>query len=183
VEFALIVPVFMVILVGMLEFGFVFTHHMMLEYATREGARTGAALADGDNNATVCAGIDPSIVAAVQRVLISPGSQITLAEVSQIRIWKANSAGAPIAGTINIWNYTGLGSGPSVDGQQLAFTQASQPWLPCSRDNDATPDSIGVSLDYTYRMVTPLSGLLRFFGGPGASSLAMADGTVMALNP
>ena len=41
VEFAVIVPVFLLLLMGMLEFGFVFTHNMTLEYATREGARAG----------------------------------------------------------------------------------------------------------------------------------------------
>ena len=47
VEFSVLVPAFMLLLFGMLEFGFVFTHNLTLEYATREGARTGAALADG----------------------------------------------------------------------------------------------------------------------------------------
>ena len=47
VEIAYVVPLFMFILLGILEFGFVFNHHLTLEYATREGARAGAALADG----------------------------------------------------------------------------------------------------------------------------------------
>ena len=37
----------MLILFGMLEFGFVFSHNLTLQYATREGARTGALLANG----------------------------------------------------------------------------------------------------------------------------------------
>ena len=41
VEFAMIVTVVMLLLLGMLEFGFVFDHHLTLEYATREGARVG----------------------------------------------------------------------------------------------------------------------------------------------
>ena len=47
VEFAISVPVFVMLLFGMLEFGFAFNHNLTLEYATREGARTGAALANG----------------------------------------------------------------------------------------------------------------------------------------
>ena len=39
VEFTLIVPLFLMILFGMIEFGFVFTHDLTVEYATREGAR------------------------------------------------------------------------------------------------------------------------------------------------
>ncbi len=41
VEFAVSVPVFVMLLFGMLEFGFAFSHNLTLEYATREGARTG----------------------------------------------------------------------------------------------------------------------------------------------
>ena len=40
-------PVVLILLLGMLEFGFAFSHHLTLEYATREGARMGAALANG----------------------------------------------------------------------------------------------------------------------------------------
>jgi len=47
VEFSMIITVVMLLLLGMLEFGFLFDHHLTLEYATREGARVGAALANG----------------------------------------------------------------------------------------------------------------------------------------
>ena len=76
VEFSVLVPAFMLILFGILEFGFVFTHNLTLEYATREGARTGAALADGGGNAAACNTIDAQIIAAVERVITSPGSPI-----------------------------------------------------------------------------------------------------------
>ena len=39
VEFALVVPVFMLLLLGMLEFGFLLNHNMTIAYASREGAR------------------------------------------------------------------------------------------------------------------------------------------------
>ena len=47
IELAISVPVVMLLLLGMLEFGFIFTHHLGLEYASREGARMGAALGSG----------------------------------------------------------------------------------------------------------------------------------------
>jgi hypothetical protein len=108
---------------------------------------------------------------------------------TEVRIWKANPTssppGLPTAGFINIWRYTGPGTGPTVDGQQIGFTEISQPppWNPCSRLNGATADSIGVSLTYTYRFQTPLAGILGFFGGASAGQLTMSDKTVMALNP
>ena len=185
VEFSVLVPAFMLILFGMLEFGFVFTHNLTLEYATREGARTGAALADGGGNAAVCATIDPQIIAAVERVLTSPGSPIDETQVTTIKIWKATAAGVPTgAAQTSTWNY-GTGGAPTVDGFQLHYHEtAPSTWTPCTRNNAANPDSIGISLTYDYNMVTPLSSVARFFGG-GASSgvIPMNDRTIMALNP
>lgn len=185
VEFSVLVPAFMLILFGMLEFGFVFTHNLTLEYATREGARTGAALADGNLNASVCATIDPQIIAAVERVLTSPGSPIDETQITTIKIWRSTAAGVPTnPGETSTWNY-GTGGAPTVDGFQLHYHEtSSSSWTPCTRNNGANPDSIGVSLTYDYNMVTPLSSIARFFGG-GASTgiIPMNDRTIMALNP
>jgi Flp pilus assembly protein TadG len=185
VEFSVLVPAFMLILFGMLEFGFVFTHNLTLEYATREGARTGAALADGAGNGAVCATIDPQIIAAVERVLTSSGSPIVEPSVTSIKIWKATVAGVPAsAGQTSTWAY-GVAGAPIVDGFQLHYHEVTpSTWLPCTRNNAANPDSIGVSLTYDYNMVTPLSSVARFFGG-GASTgvIPMNDRTIMALNP
>jgi hypothetical protein len=45
------------------------------------------------------------------------------------------------------------------------------------------PDSIGVSLKYTYTLVTPMSAIMGFFGPGGPATLPMSDQSVMALNP
>ncbi len=186
IEFSVLVPAFMLILFGMLEFGFVFTHNLTLEYATREAARTGAALADGKGNAAVCATIDPQIIAAAERVLVSPGSPVDPSAITSIRIWKNDPAnpGVALAGTVNTWIYS-AGNGPIVDGRALDYVlSGAAVWTPCFRNNAANPDSIGVSLSYNYSMVTPLSSVARFFGG-GASTgiIPMGDRTIMALNP
>jgi hypothetical protein len=185
VEFSVLVPAFMLILFGMLEFGFVFTHNLTLEYATREGARTGAALADGGQNAAICLTIDPQIIAAVERVLTSPGSPINEPNVTTIKIWKATAAGVPTnPAQTSTWVY-GTAGAPTVDGFQLHYHEtSSSTWTPCTRNNAANPESIGVSLTYDYNMVTPLSSVARFFGG-GASTgvIPMNDRTIMALNP
>jgi hypothetical protein len=183
IEFTILVPVFLMLLTGLLEFGMVFSHHMTLEYGTREGARAGAALGDGSGDSAACATIDPQIVAAVERVIAAPGSPVDIGEVSRISIWESDADGVPVAGNVNIWTYTGPGTGPTVDGSRLRFSQTSQAWDPCTRIRGPRGDSIGVSLSYRYRMITPLSSVMGFFGGPGATSLRMDDATVMALHP
>lgn len=176
VEFAVALPVFMLLLFGMLEFGLAFNQHLTLEYATREGARVGSALADLGGVSPCATRVDREVVAAVQRVLESGGSAVAPAKITRIRIFRADSQGRPISGDINVW-----GPGSSTgDGISLKFKETGNTWGACGRDNGASPDSIGVSLDYTYDLATPLGVLMRM--GPGAT-FPMYDQTVMALNP
>jgi hypothetical protein len=176
VEMAFILPLLVLIVLGTLEFGFVFDHHLTLEYATREGARSGAALANGGG---VCGSpeandVDPRIIAAVQRVLTSPGSPVDANNVGEIHIYRADINGDPLA--TNVWRHS-AGMGPTVDGVPLNFIEFSNSWPACGRNNTAVgTHSIGVSITYTYAYQTPF----RFLFGDG---LTMSDRTVMQLNP
>jgi hypothetical protein len=190
VEFIVIVPIVAMLLLIMLEFGLAFNHRLTVGYASREGARIGAALAHG--GAKDCAVADPALVdqqviAATQRILKSPGSPIVMSDVSQIRIYKADSAGRQIGSLVNVWTYT-PGSGPDIDPgpavDPLDFSQATVAWPACARKNGSNPDSIGVAVVYTYRLTTPLRAAAEFFGGSSVSAtFDMTDQTVMALNP
>jgi hypothetical protein len=184
VEFSFIVPVILVMLLGMLEFGFAFDHTLNVSYASREGARLGAALGPG-TTAVPCDtanGVDANIVAAVQRVITSPGSPLVASKVQQIRIFKATTSGGETSGLVNVWTYV-QGGGPTVDGVVLDFKQQSAGWSACVRSSGADPDSIGVGVVYRYDFVTPLAGILRVVGGGGAPNVTVSDRTIMALNP
>ena len=184
VEFAMVLPFLMMVILGAIEFGFMFNHHLTLEYASREGARVGSSLVNGGGTLGCGAGqspnwatVDTKIVAAIERVLDSTGSPIDLSRVSEIRIFKADAAGNQIGTNANAWTYT-PGTGPVVDGTPLNFSPpSSNAWQACARNNFQPADSIGVSLSYSYRLQTP------FLSFTGFSSLPMSDRTVMALNP
>ena len=83
VEFALILPVFLMILMGMLEFGSAYDHRTAMAYAVREGARVGATLGNGGSYPDT---VDPTILAAVQRGLTDP---ILVENITSIEIFKA----------------------------------------------------------------------------------------------
>lgn len=190
VEFVIILPVFLLFLLAMLEMGLAFNHHMTLEYATREGSRTGAALGNGGSTNCVggvdAANIDAQIVAAVQRVLKSPGSPINLGAVAEIRLYRADGSGNQSGSAANVWRYT-PGTGPDIDPgtgvDRLDFSQGSSGWHVCSRSTGPNPDSIGVSIRYGYPFQTPLGAVASLFQGPPATLLNISDRTVMALNP
>jgi Flp pilus assembly protein TadG len=185
VEFSLILPVIMLLLLGMLEFGFAFDHAIGLGYSTREGARTGAALAEGNPSGPVtCSQVDSYVVAAVQRVIKSPGSQVAVNRVQEIRIFDANGTGGETGTSVNVWTYT-PGTGPTVDGLPLDFSPLSVNWSACTsgtRSSAYPADSIGVGIRYTYSFVTPLGAMFNIFG-PGTAQLTLSDRTVMAINP
>jgi hypothetical protein len=183
IEFALLLPPLLLSLVfGMLEFGTAMSANLTVGAATREGARTAGALANGGGTLGCGAGqspnwtsVDPQIVAAVERVLTASGSLITLSDTQQIRIWKSNSSGNEL-GPVNVWTYQ-LNGGPTVDGQRLDFVQSSATWQACSRVNTLPADSAGITVQYVYRARTPLRFLI-----PGFATLTFRDRAVFSLN-
>ena len=205
VEFSLLVPLFLVLLLGMLEFGFAFNHQLTLGYGAREGARIGADLVNGGGTLGCGSGASPNaanvdsiIVESVNRVLTSGGSPIPLNQVNRIRIFQADQNGQDTLGRDNDWIWTATPY-TLYDGSQINFKPSTSvapdgkgpaTWgSACNRWNTVghtyanSVDSIGVSITYTYQMTTPLMSTLRLVGGPGASSLVMTDVTVMQLNP
>ena len=174
-EMAVIVPFLMLLVMGAVEFGFIFTHSLSMEYATREGARVGASLANGGGPPT-CTTVDDRIIASVERVLESSGSPIDVTQVMEIRLFKAGAQGQEL-GPVNVYVYN-PGGGPMVDGLALDFSRSGPiGWDACSRINTQPADSIGVGVRYRYAMQTPFLSLT------GISSLTWYDTTVMALNP
>jgi hypothetical protein len=183
-EFALLLaPVLLIIVLGLVEVAFLMSDAMTISTASREGARVGGALVNGGGTLGCASGqspnaanVDPIVVASVERILTGTGTRITLSNVSEIRIWKATSTGAETTGLVNVWTYQ-LNGGPVVDGDPLDFVQQSQPWQPCARSNLTPPDSIGVTVRYTYRPRTPLGFLVPYF-----NNIPMSERSVMAEN-
>jgi hypothetical protein len=191
VEFAMIVPIVLLVVVSVAELGMVYGDLITVGYGSREGARVGSALATGDVDSCAGgndpAGVDAAVVSAVQRILKSPGSGLDVTEVQEIRIFKSTSSGAELSGHTNVWHYAGPGGGPEVDpgagGVNIDFQPIAEPWPACSRNNNGvTPDSIGVTVVYRYRFVSPFASMLDAIAG-GATSLTLTETTVMALNP
>jgi hypothetical protein len=166
VEFALILPVFLMILMGTLEFGIVFDHRNAMAYAVREGARVGASLGNGGSQPS---GVDPAIIAAVQRGLTDP---ILIENIASIEIYQASATGVPISGKIDKYDRNGVLIGTAG-------------WPSTSRIPGSADDSIGVRVVYDFRPQTPLGTLLGLFanGNPPYTTIRMTDVSVFRLEP
>lgn len=166
VEFALVLPVFLVILMGMLEFGIAFDHRNAMAYAVREGARVGASLGNGGSQPSA---VDPAILAAVQRGLTDP---ILVENITSIEIYKADTSGLPVSGKIDKYDRAGTLIGTAG-------------WPATARVPGLTGDSVGVRVSYAFRPQTPLGTLLGLFANanPPYTTIPMTDATVMKLEP
>jgi hypothetical protein len=166
VEFTLILPVFLIILMGMLEFGIAFDHRNAMAYAVREGARVGASLGNGGSQPT---GVDPAILTAVQRGLTDP---ILIENITTIEIYQADTSGQPLSGKIDKYDRYGNLIGPAG-------------WPATSRVPGLSGDSVGVRVVYDFRPQTPLGTLIGLFmnGNPPYTSIRMTDAAVMKLEP
>lgn len=171
------------IVFGLIEMGFLFSSHLTLSAATREGARMGSNLANGggqlgcgSGQSPNAASVDPQIIASVERSLTGAGTEIDLSRVSEIRIWRSDGAGNETA-SLNVWTYT-PNAGPVVDGNPLEFSPSGATgWQACSRVNTIPADAIGITIRYGY----VAKGPLRYFM-PGFASWPVTDHTVMVLN-
>jgi hypothetical protein len=201
VEFTMVIPILLLILLSVLDFGMAFNHHLTIEYSTREGARVGGAMVNGGGTLGCNSGqspnaatVDAYVIAAAQRVLASSGSPIVFANVGPIRIYELNYDGTT-TGRSNLWNPT-PDAGPSLidlngDGSldPLDFSPAGGSFTPCSRTyvsqtGKIGPTSIGVSITYTYRFQFGLLGILGMINPSNTlTTIPIADKTVMAFNP
>jgi hypothetical protein len=166
VEFTLILPVFLLVLLGMLEYGSAYDHRTAMAYAVREGARVGASMGNGGSSPGA---VDPAIVAAVQRGLTNP---ILIDNITSIDIYQADAAGKPITGKIDSYDKDG----------SLIGTAG---WPAVNRVAGLNGDSIGVRVRYDFHPITPLGSLMGviFSPIPGYSVIPMADSSVMHLEP
>lgn len=195
VEFALILPVIMFLLLGMIELGFAINHNTSIVTATRQGARVGSELVDGYRKCrltddTTSQSVDTQIVAAVEGALVSPGSPVAVTQVTKIEIFQYDTDHATrVAGKVNTWvkavDAYGAPNGTPIPNttQKLYFKSndaTPPPWRAYTRCGSATAQSIGVSITYTYKFITPLGGLITAFA---SGQLTISDQTIMAMEP
>jgi hypothetical protein len=199
VEFALILPVIMFLLLGMVELGFAVNHNTSIVTATRQGARVGSELVNGsrkcnDNSVAglaAAANVDPQIIAATEGVLRSPGSPINISQVSTITIFEVDENGNATANK-NDWTLAITGGGaPNGDPipnssptQKLYFKASPVVWNAKDRCGASPAHGIGVRITYTYKFITPLGSILSLVGSLFSSGqITMTDQTIMALEP
>jgi len=167
VEAAIVFPLLILILMGILEIGLAFKDYLTVSYISREGARVGA-LAGNDANA------DCAILRGIGEVATSSD----LARIDSVQIFKAGVNGAQ--GVTNVATF--LGGDPSrcnVPAQPGdTWTISPVGWAATSRKVTVgtTPlDIIGVRIIMTHDWVTNFA--------PFRGSITIDESTITRLEP
>jgi hypothetical protein len=141
VEMAIVMPLLVLVFLGVAEFGFVFKQKLLVSNAVQTATRTGSSL--GQNEVA-----DMAILDSIQQGFSGlPGNGDTL--VTKVTVYKAQSDGTPVPGSINTYRFTPQPSG--CDWTPCPTTEANigGPWLPSLRNVDVGDlDHIGVSIFY-----------------------------------
>jgi Flp pilus assembly protein TadG len=101
VEMALVLPLLLLVLFGLVDFGRAFNNQMQLTQAAREGVRVVAMGNPGDAGDRVFAALDPKLRASVTTKVVTPcsaGDTTTNAEVLVTYQFKFMTPLGPIAG-------------------------------------------------------------------------------------
>ncbi len=160
VEFALTLPIFVLVMMGVLEFGFLYNNILTVQYAARQGV-SAAAQAGGVD------GADCSILKAVERALTTP---IDKSRVTSVKIYKSDANGDPIPGAINQYARTGTLDCPGDESEP--YTIVGSEGYPQADRHDSLAeglDVVGVRIGYLYAGITPIGSGRTWPVSDGAS--------------
>lgn len=180
VEFALVFPLFVTMLMGLIEFAFVFNALLSVNYGARDAA---LAAAEAGN----ALGSDCVILAAVDAAVGPPAQD---GRILRIEIYRADADG-DLLGSATVYDRTGSTTCTFIDGTTSVqpYTRTANGYPETSRCNilagcdDASStdsvDVVGVRIDYRHNWVTPLS---NFIGG-GNGGLTFGRSSIMRMEP
>jgi Flp pilus assembly protein TadG len=170
-EFALILPLFMVMLMGLIEFSLAFNANLGVNQASQNGAL----LASQAGNSL---GADCLILERIERDVTVPADR---ARIREVQIQRTNPSGSIVMAT-NRYDRSGSLSCDLIDGRRITVPyrvlQTTYPeaqrcnviaGCPMMAPPHSSVDTIGVQIEYRYAWMTPLGSLLPFIGGDGPS--------------
>ena len=199
VEFALVFPLFIVLLLSIIEFMFLFNAQLSLNYATRDAALVAA-------EAGARPDADCLILQQIDRDLNAPTDET---RVITVHIFSATETGGQLT-VPKEQTYTRISGGgtgttcdtspiPSNTSSYLAGVTNYPALIRCSDLDRSTcsagftgpsntgGDIIGVRIDYGYRFVTPVGSAMTLIGGGaplwGGTGMTMSVGNAMRMEP
>jgi Flp pilus assembly protein TadG len=189
VEFALVFPIFLLMLIGFVEFAFVFNALLSISHATRDAALIAA-------EAGNAADADCLILQQVENDVSAPADKN---RIQQVVIYRSDQNGAVYGGQQNVYVRTGLltaGNSTSctlLDGSTLTvpYTTTAPTYPTASRcdilagsSNGCDPghptvDTIGVKIVYRHTWLSPIANFVSL----GGNGVTLTQSNAMRMEP
>ena len=157
VEFALVLPVLLMLIMGMVEFSLAFNARDSVFFASRDGSMLAA---EGGN----IAGTDCVVLDRIERDIVSPARPV---RVQTVKIFWSDRNGVELSGAENLYTRTGsmtcaYGNGTSLT---VPYTRSSNLYPEAGRCDVLAgcgaghpgPDNVGVTITYTHNWLTSVA--------------------------
>jgi hypothetical protein len=190
VEFALVIPLFLVLLIGVFEFAFALNADLSINYASRDAALLAAEAGRGPGaDCTILRKIEGDPTTGQSADVSAPADR---RRILTVEVYWSDQNGVPIpvgSPSRNIWTRAGSTACayPGNLAYTVPYTLTTNAYPELSRCNvlggcaatggHAGMDTIGVRITYDYRWQTPLQTLLGA-AGPGLT-LVQSNATRM----
>lgn len=181
VEFSLIIPIFLLLIIGLMEFAFAFNALITVNFASRDATLLAAEAASDS-------GADCIILTSIDEDVSGPSAR---AQIREVRVYWATDTGGVMPGNpVNTYRRTGsttcaLPSGSSLTVPYSLVGAAGYPEDArcdviggCGGSHD-TVDTIGVSVTYAHGWVTPLANLVSL----GSTGFQFTHSNAMRMEP
>jgi Flp pilus assembly protein TadG len=184
VEFALVIPIFITLVVAICEFAFMFTTYLSASFTSRDAVQVAAEMGDSP-----CA--DEVILARIEQDLMGPANA---SKIKTVEIFWSDGTGNVKGGAVNTWvrslSATSSCTLPNGTGVSVPYSKGTPFSYPldsrcnillavgCASGHDGL-DTIGVTITYQYTWVTPLPGLVGLSG----SGMEIVQTNVMRMEP
>jgi Flp pilus assembly protein TadG len=179
VEFALVIPIFLTILVSIGEFMFLSTAYISVDFASHDASEVAAIYGN-------TAGADCAVLQRIDNDIMAPANPMLIKTVDIYWVNTSSTNASPMAGAENIYTYNG-GNNPCTkpDGTTIYVPFPNVPTIEatsggypestrcnvnqaigCASGHTAI-DTIAVKITYQYNWVTPFPQLISGSGtGP-----------------
>lgn len=157
VEFALVLPVLMLLIAGIVEFALAFNSRDSVFFAARDGSMLAA-------EGGAIAGTDCVVLDRVERDIVSPARPV---RVQTVKIFWSDKNGVEQSGAENVYARTGsmtcaYGNGTSITVPYTLSTNLYPESVRCDvlagcGGGHPGPDNVGVTVTYTHSWVTSLA--------------------------
>ncbi|MGD0247817.1 MAG: TadE/TadG family type IV pilus assembly protein [Candidatus Limnocylindrales bacterium] len=186
VEFTLVIPLFLVIVISIAEFSFLFTSYVSIGYATHDASQMAATLGNTP-------GADAAILQRIDNDVMVPANPQQIKEVDIYQVDTTSNNGSPMGSRINTWTYDGGSHAQTLpDGSTvyLPFTRTANGYpeggrcnvnmgVGCTMFGQTTVDTIAVKIVYQYVWITPFPALV----GGSTTGPVLSSINVMRLEP